>query len=29
MKDKKEILKNYEDYRVPLDDRFGSRLIDF
>ena len=29
MKEKKEILNNYEDYRVPLDDRFGSRLIDF
>ena len=25
----KEILDNYKDYETPLDDRFGSRFIDF
>ena len=29
MKRIKEILNNYDNYKTPLDDRFGSRFIDF
>ena len=29
MKTIEEILKNYEEYRTPLDDRFGRRFSDF
>lgn len=29
MKTIEEVLQNYKDYEVPLDDRFGSRLCEF